>query len=55
MEGGLGAGIRERRAELVKKPDFVWDILKTGGDRARQRAQNVMGKVRSAMKTDYRN
>jgi tryptophanyl-tRNA synthetase len=46
--------IRERRAELVKKPDFVWDVLKTGADRARQRAQNVMGKVHAAMKMNYR-
>ncbi len=46
--------IRDRRAELVKHPDIIWDVLKTGGDRARQRAQNVMEKVRSAMKMNYR-
>jgi len=29
-------------------------VLTTGADRARQRAQNVMEKVRSAMKMAYR-
>ncbi|UCC43483.1 MAG: tryptophan--tRNA ligase [Candidatus Zixiibacteriota bacterium] len=46
--------IRDRRAELVKQPDYVWDVLATGRDRATQRAQSVMDKVRRAMKTDYR-
>ncbi len=53
LNGAL-APIRERRIELVKKPDYVWDVLKTGAERARQRAQNVMQKVRAAMKTNYR-
>jgi tryptophanyl-tRNA synthetase len=48
------APIREKRNELLKTPDYVWDVLATGRDRARQRAQNVMEKVRLAMKTDYR-
>ena len=48
------APIRQRRAELVKRPDYVWDVLSTGAERARQRAQNVMEKVRSAMKMAYR-
>ncbi len=46
--------IRDRRADLVKHPDDVWDILDTGAQRARQRAQNVMEKVRAAMKMTYR-
>ncbi len=46
--------IRDRRSQLVEQPDFVWDVLATGRDRARQRAGAVMEKVRSAMKTDYR-
>jgi len=46
--------IRDRRAELVKHPDDVWDILETGAQRARQRAQKVMEKVRAAMKMTYR-
>ncbi len=48
------APIREKRAELLKSPDVIWDILATGRDRASSRAQNVMDKVRSAMKTNYR-
>ncbi len=48
------APIREKRVDLVKNQDYVWDVLSTGADRARTRAQNVMEKVRSAMKTNYR-
>lgn len=46
--------VRERRAELAKQPDFVWDVLRTGADRARARAQSVMEKVRDRMKMNYR-
>jgi tryptophanyl-tRNA synthetase len=48
------APIRARRAELVTKPDFVWDVLATGRDRASQRAASVMEKVMDAMKLNYR-
>ncbi len=48
------APIRRKRNELLAKPDYVWDVLATGRDRARQRAGNVMEKVRDAMKMDYR-
>ncbi|KAA3630683.1 MAG: tryptophan--tRNA ligase [Calditrichaeota bacterium] len=48
------APIREKRQELLKDPNQVWDILATGRDRAKQRAGNVMDKVRSAMKLSYR-
>jgi tryptophanyl-tRNA synthetase len=48
------APIREKRAELVQKPDYIWDVLATGRDRATARARTVMEKVRLAMKTDYR-
>ena len=46
--------IRDRRSALLEKPDYVWDVLATGRDRAQARAGSVMGKVRQAMKTDYR-
>ena len=46
--------IRDKRVELLKKPDYVWDVLATGGEQARQRASNMMEKVRSAMKISYR-
>jgi len=45
--------IREKRKKLVEKPDFVFDILKDGAKRARQRAQSVMAKVREKMKLAY--
>lgn len=48
------APIREKRIELVSKRDYVWDVLRDGGDRARERAREVMEKVRAAMKTNYR-
>ena len=46
--------IRDMRAELIGKPDYVWDVLETGADRARERAGQVMEKVRAAMKMAYR-
>lgn len=48
------APIREKRSELIQNPDFVWDVLATGADRARSRASNVMEKVHKAMKISYR-
>ncbi|MFH1688101.1 MAG: tryptophan--tRNA ligase [bacterium] len=48
------APIRERRSELLSGPDYIWDVLAAGRDRARARAENVMEKVRTAMKMDYR-
>jgi tryptophanyl-tRNA synthetase len=48
------APIRKKRGELLKQPDYIWDVLEEGGNRARKRAQNVMEKVRTAMKTNYR-
>ena len=46
--------IRDRRVKLLKRPDFIWDVLETGRTRAQHRAQSVMEKVRGAMKMDYR-
>ncbi len=40
---------RERRIELDKKPDQVWDILHDGGRRARLIAEETMFLVRSAI------
>ncbi len=48
------APIREKRAELLKTPDYVWDVLQTGAERARNQAQRVMERVRAAMKMNYR-
>ncbi|MEA3296388.1 MAG: tryptophan--tRNA ligase [candidate division Zixibacteria bacterium] len=46
--------IRDKRVELLKQPDFVWDVLSVGAGKARARAENVMDKVRAAMKMNYR-
>ncbi len=46
--------LRDKRQELIKNPDDVWDVLKVGADRARSRAQSMMEKVCKAMKTNYR-
>lgn len=39
---------RERRRELEKRPDDLLDILRKGGEKARERAGEVMERVRSA-------
>jgi tryptophanyl-tRNA synthetase len=48
------APVREKRAELLRKPAHIWDILGGGAGRARERAEQVMNSVRSAMHTNYR-
>ena len=45
--------IREKRKKLVEKPSLVFDILKDGAVRAREKAQAVMAKVRENMKMAY--
>ncbi|RME30129.1 MAG: tryptophan--tRNA ligase [Candidatus Zixiibacteriota bacterium] len=45
--------IRERRRELLQRPDEIWDVLRDGATRARKRAAEVMSQVRAAMKMNY--
>jgi tryptophanyl-tRNA synthetase len=52
LNGFLGP-IRERRAEFEAQPDYVWDVLREGTRRGRERAAQVMDSVRSAMKIGY--
>jgi tryptophanyl-tRNA synthetase len=40
---------RERRAELGADPDFVWDVLEEGAQRARIIAGQTMQEVRAAI------
>lgn len=40
---------RARRKALENDPDTVWDILRDGGRKARERAESVMEPMRSAM------
>jgi tryptophanyl-tRNA synthetase len=42
-------GIRERRRELMDKPDRIKDILMSGASRARAVAQATLGEVREAL------
>lgn len=42
------AEARARRKELAKKPEYVRDVLREGGIKARERAESVMEPVRSA-------
>jgi tryptophanyl-tRNA synthetase len=37
---------RERRKELAQRPEYVWDVLATGGRFARARAETCMEQVR---------
>jgi len=43
------APFRERRAELSKNQDYVWDILQEGAKRARKIAEKTMEEVRTAV------
>jgi tryptophanyl-tRNA synthetase len=43
------APFRERRAELSKDTDYVFDVLREGGKRAREIAQQTMSEVRQAV------
>lgn len=47
------APLREKRKKLVEKPDYIFDVLKAGAGRARQKAAAVMAKVRENMKMVY--
>ncbi|MCD6162161.1 MAG: tryptophan--tRNA ligase [candidate division Zixibacteria bacterium] len=47
------APIRQKRMELAKDTDKVWDILKDGGNRARETASRTLADVRKAMKIDW--
>lgn len=50
------ADAREKRRELLKKPDYVRDVLYQGGVNARKRAEACMNKVRelTGLMTTYR-
>jgi tryptophanyl-tRNA synthetase len=47
------AGIHERRPELERRPDTVWDVLREGSGRARDVAEATLQEVRGAMKIQY--
>lgn len=41
--------MRERRLEIERRPDYVWDVLKSGSRVAAERAEQTMEMVREAM------
>jgi tryptophanyl-tRNA synthetase len=45
--------IRERRAEIDADPGVVWNTLREGNRKARERAAETLSLVRKAMKIDY--
>lgn len=45
--------IRERRAEIERTPDYVWDVLSTGSRVAAERAEETLVVVRDAMKLSF--
>jgi tryptophanyl-tRNA synthetase len=47
------APLRARREMIDRDPSIVWNVLREGSARARERAQETLAAVRSAMKIDY--
>jgi tryptophanyl-tRNA synthetase len=45
--------IRARREQIDRDPSIVWDALRDGNRRARERAGETLALVRDAMKIDY--
>ena len=45
--------IRDKRAAFEARPDEVWDVLREGTARGKARAEQVMARVREAMKIGY--
>ena len=45
--------IRLRRREFEARPDEVWDVLRDGTRRGKERAESVMARVRDAMRIGY--
>jgi tryptophanyl-tRNA synthetase len=47
------APMRARREEIARDPSLVWDALRAGNAKARERAGETLALVRDAMKIDY--
>ncbi len=45
--------VRARREEIDRDPAIVWNVLREGNRKARQRASETLDLVRSAMQIDY--
>ena len=47
------APVRARREEIDRDPSIVWDVLREGNRKARERAAETLELARAAMKIDY--
>ncbi|MDI9483096.1 MAG: tryptophan--tRNA ligase [Bacillota bacterium] len=47
--------IYEKRTELLKRPDYIKDVMNEGNRKARETAEKTMNEVRAAMKIDWNN
>ena len=47
------APIRARREEIAKDPSIVWNALRAGNEKARERAAETLALVREAMQITY--
>jgi tryptophanyl-tRNA synthetase len=45
--------LREKREQLDRDPSYVWDVLREGNRKARERAAETLDLVRAAMKIDF--
>ena len=45
--------IRERREELAKNPEYVYNVLKEGTIKAREKASETLKEVKEAMGINY--
>ena len=45
--------IRERREELAKNPEYVYNVLREGTKKARAKALDTLRRVKKAMMLDY--
>jgi len=43
------APFRARRADLEEDPDYVWDVLREGGEKAQKIARETLGEVKEAI------
>ena len=47
------APIRKRREELAKDPEKIYEILRKGTEKARQKAKETLKEVKKAMMLNY--
>ena len=53
LSAEVKAPIRKRREELAKDPEKIYEILRKGTEKARQKAKETLKEVKKAMMLDY--